>query len=277
MSDLMRIPALFVQNRGESSAKIALTLTSARESVVVRITGGCGFMDDDDAHGLIELYTQAFRSFEGAMLFGGTRMLRRPNFAEILPGITEVAPAIRKQNPNSRVLGVIPRTNDLGLHPSGLLISDEKENDYLTIVHPEQDSALVVQQSVDLGVDTEKEKPEVKETGSIWDAEFQECMRITERLRTYADWKSLTIAYNGGGVTEKEVRATADKGWPILLIRGSGRKTDELINDVEFRRKYAQFVHVCDADLDSFRGSLEGLGVVPKLEHSTTLRIRNFA
>lgn len=37
-----------------------------------------------------------------------------------------------------------------------------------------------------------------------------------------------TIAWNGGPITEKEIMTSAKKGWPTILVKGSGRSTDEL-------------------------------------------------
>jgi hypothetical protein len=240
--------SLFVQNKGEQSSKIALKLTTAKHKIVVRITGGCGDMSPSDAANLIELYKRAFAGFAGAMLFGGTRMVSRSNAEDVVPGITEVAPAIRRDNPDSVILGVIAKTDDLQLDlEKGLVVSQESDREFITIAHPDQDLCLVVQPSVD--------------GSSPWEAEFQECMSITQNLRDFADWRSLLVCYNGGGVTEKELLATAERGWPILLIKGSGRITDRYASDQEFLFRYPN-VAVAKKNFISIREKLIGTGAI---------------
>lgn len=209
-------PSLYVQNEKEDlSTKAALALTVARERFVIRITGGCGNMDGSDTQGMLEMYATAFGShYGGAVIFGGTQMRYIDDFDRIFPGITEVGPMIRKQCPDARVLGVVPKTGDLRVCERGVVVTTEPP--LMTIVHPEQDVCIIVQTSVD------DEAP--------WDAERLLCEKIVDYLQTYAAFKSLLISYNGGGVTEREVSAWALRRWPIMLMQGSGRKTDEMID-----------------------------------------------
>ena len=37
------------------------------------------------------------------------------------------------------------------------------------------------------------------------------------------------VAFNGGGVTWKEIEGSVNRGWHTFLVEGSGRKTDEFI------------------------------------------------
>ena len=235
------VPSLYIQNKGEHSTNLALRLTQARDRFIVRLTGGCGNMSPQDAKGLTDLFAQAFEGFAGAMIFGGTRMLSYPDFKKIKFGITEIPPLIGEKNPDAVTLGVIPRTQELGLSPHGLLVADEKEKGFITIVHPQQDICLVVQISAD--------------NAQTWDAEVDECLEITKNLREFAGWNSLLISYNGGSVTEKEIVKTAQLGWPILLINGSGRKTEEYANNTEFLHKFPN-VHVAENTAKSLKEKL---------------------
>lgn len=236
------IPSLYIQNKREESLNVALKLTKAKSRYVIRVTGGCGYMSEDQADGLYDLYVRSLIGYKGAILFGGTRMVNRKNLETVVPGITEIPPLIRKHCPDSVILGIIPKSGDLQLSMEyGLVVSDDNEEDYITIIHPNQDICVVVQQSVDEGVS--------------WEAEFEECIHITSNLREYANWKSLLISYNGGGVTEKEILKTAKLGWPILLIKGSGKKTDEYANDKEFLMKYPN-VHVVNKNPADMRQKL---------------------
>lgn len=210
-------PSLYVQNEKEDlSTKAALALTKARDRFVIRITGGCGNMDGADTEGMLDMYATAFGShYGGAVLFGGTQMRYIDDFERIFPGITEVGPIIRKQCPDARVLGVVPKTGDLSVCARGVVVTTEPP--LVTIVHPEQDVCIIVQTSVD--------------DVAPWDAERLLCQRIVDYLQRYAGFKSLLISYNGGGVTGREVGAWVLRRWPVMLMKGSGRITDEMIDE----------------------------------------------
>ncbi len=249
-SDFSLAPSLYIKKVGESTSKLELKLTTAVDKVLVRFTGGCGGMSEEDAQGLYGIFTEAFDGFAGGIIFGGTRMLKRGDAEKIVPGITEIPPMIRRKCSRSVILGVVPKSQDLRLSEHGLVVSNEDGNDFFTIIHPEQDQCLVVQQSVDQGVD--------------WEAEFKECIRITEDLKNFAGFQSLLVSYNGGGVTEKEILATAELGWPILLINGSGRKTEEYANNPWFLKKYPNVV-VVEKNAASIRKELISLGVIKRV------------
>ena len=236
------IPSLYVKSKQEDSTKVALRLTKAKSPFVIRLTGGCGYMSDKDAEDLYDLFAESLEGFNGAILFGGTRMVKKNNHQEIVPGITEIVPIIRKNSLQIVTLGVVPKTNDLQISMElGMIVSNEPDSDYITIIHPDQDTCLVIQLSCDCEVP--------------WDAEYEECLRIISSLRDYAGWNSLLIAYNGGGTTEKEILATAKKNWPVLLIKESGRVSGKLANDKDFLKQYPS-VYVADKDADSIRAAL---------------------
>jgi hypothetical protein len=249
MAENAIIPRLYVKSRGEQTTKLALQLTCAPRKHVVRLTGGCGGMSAEDADGLIGLYSRALVGYDGAMLFGGTRMLRTDDPVSTVPGITEIPPAIRTLCPTMVLLGVVPKTADMLLTEHGMVISAEDGKPYFTVVHPTQDIALVVQVSAD--------------DAEVWDAEYEECLRVTEDLRSYAGFGSTLISYNGGTVTRREVLATADRGWPVILIRGSGRVTDELAADRTWLAAHHS-VAVADKDSDALRQALATTGAVPE-------------
>ncbi|MBI4021597.1 MAG: hypothetical protein HY369_05120 [Candidatus Aenigmarchaeota archaeon] len=239
------VPSLYVQRTGEQSVKVALTLTRARDRVVVRLTGGCGAMAAADAAGMADLFCAAFSGFGGAMLFGGTRMVARADPRVVVPGITEIPPLVRAQNP-CVILGVVPKTGDLRLAEIGMVVSDDAAG-YVTIVHPDQDVCVVVQPSAD-GIAT-------------WDDEARVCREIATELRTSAGWQSVLIAYNGGGTTEREIRAWAPHA-PVILIKGSGRAADCLGSDAAFLAAHPQ-VRAVPKDRQALRTALIVCGVLP--------------
>lgn len=236
----------YVVNKGEDSTKFSLTLTRARERMVVRLTGGCGYMSPESADGLYEMFLTAFRGFEGALLFGGTRMLARDDLNRVIPSITEIPPLIKEANPGCEILGVIPKTADLAAVAGiGNVVSDEEK--YYTIAHPYQTSYVLVQDGPDKLVP--------------WETEFEVCRDITSRLRDYAGFGSLLLSFDGGGTTEKEILDLSARGWPVLLIDGSGRKTQEYARNREWLMAHPN-VSVCDNDAASLRAALVELGVV---------------
>ncbi len=247
------VPSLYIENEGEKlSVKVALSLTKAKDTVVVRLTGGCGFMSDEHAQGMFNLFGNVFRGFRGAVLFGGTQMRSRSDPTKVVLGITEIAPIVRELCPDSYTLGVVARQSDLQLTQHGLVVADNPEDPYFTIAHPNQDTCLIVQASVD--------------QKSCWDTEYETCAEIVQHLVTYGGgWRSLLLTYNGGGITEKEILLWAKRAWPVLLIRGSGRTTDRYANDKEFLLAHPH-VHVAELTEMSLRHQLEKLSIVPKTE-----------
>ena len=246
-NQIFSTPSLYIKQWGEQISKPELSLTSASRKVVVRFTGGCGSMSKEDAIGLYDIFVKAFDGFEGAILFGGSRMLKRFDPTEVVPGITEIPPLIKRNCPKSVILGIIPRFQELKISQHGLVVSDETGNDFFTIAHPDQGQCVVVQKSADEGVGV---IPHLKFGG--WEVEYLECQRIISDLISYAKFSSLLVSYNGGKVTEAEIVSTAERGWPVLLINGSGRKSDEYANNRKFLDKYPN-VLVAEKDAESIR------------------------
>jgi len=190
---------------------------------VMRLTGGCGLMTPEDAVGLGNLQealsgkspTESGDAqhprFQGFCLFGGTRMIRKDDPSVIVPGITEVPPAISAFCPDAAMLGVVAKVGHMRYTPHGLVVHGEGSSDYVTIVHPTQTSTVVLQPSAD--------------SLASWDDEAKECINICDALR-HLQWQSLLTVYNGGGVTEREIKRWAmlgkiDPFWRVLLIKGS--------------------------------------------------------
>jgi hypothetical protein len=96
----------------------------------------------------------------------------------------------------------------------------------------------------------------------IWDDEVEFRRYVTHVLRMYGEWRSVLIAYNGGGTTEREVIATADQGWPVILIKGSGRATDKLAEDKSFLRAHPS-VRVCEHSAAALQLELMDLEALP--------------
>ncbi len=217
--------------------------------IAVRITGGCADMSAEDAQGVQELFGKAFEGFRGLLLIGGTRMIKNMNLTDVLFGITEIGPAIRRANPECQVLGVVPRCKDFLFCPDlpALVVRQEWDGELTTIVHPDQDIVIAAATAL-----TKEE---------IWDDEVACCRYVTDTLVTYGGWESLLVAYNGGGTTEREIRSTASRGWPVLLIKGSGRVCDKLAADSQFLTENPT-VHVCERTPAGMREALQHLSAL---------------
>lgn len=249
------IPKLFIKSKGQDLRKLILRLTTAKKKFAIRLTGGCGNLSSEHAEGMYDFFNQALAGYEGALMFGGTRMIMRHDTDVVFPGITEIPYRLKESTcPSILTLGVIPRTEVLGIADFGLLVSDEKPKDgsepkpYVTIVHPKQDIVLVTQVSAD--------------KAEIWDAEVDECHDILNSLKEDGEFGVAVIAYNGGGVTEREIRKTAASGWPMILINGSGGRCDLFSNDEAFLQSHPS-VLVADKTVESFRSCLMKCGALP--------------
>lgn len=260
-------PSLFIQSGVDKSQLFGLNSARDVRHFVLRGTGGCGLMSPQDAVGLRNLELAltgrtaegqtdpSLPRFSGLCLFGGTRMVRKDNPEIIIPGITEVFPSIEKYCDKAAMLGVIAKVGHLRYTQHGIIISDEADSEFCTIIHPTQTSCVLLQPSADMQ--------------ASWDDEFKECVRIVHSLIPLS-WKGLLLAYNGGGVTEKEIRTWAKHGqrnpaWNVLLVKGSGRKCDELANDDKFLADHPT-VHVCENDIDHMREKLVELEALVEVQ-----------
>ncbi|MBY0359699.1 MAG: hypothetical protein K2W82_16980 [Candidatus Obscuribacterales bacterium] len=256
-------PTLFVQTGDDKSQLFGFNfLRNVKDRFILRLTGGCGLMEPSDAIGLQNL-TNALTGwtasgpprnpFAGFCLFGGSRMVYKDDPAKIVPGITEVAPALSKYCPHCVTLGVIVKSGHMRYTPHGILISSEPNKPYATIIHPEQTSCAILQPSVD--------------SKAPWEDEWKECLRICSEVKeTPGDWRGLLVVYNGGMYAKQETLAWAkmskiDPFWRVLLVKGSGRIADELANDADFLAEHSG-VHVCRNNVDHMREKLLELGAL---------------
>jgi hypothetical protein len=241
---------------GGDLSQVIAALGTAPDHHAISITGGTGYADMSSSQGeaINALFAEAFLGFGGALLLGGSRMVRNNDLRDIKYGITETGPAIRAVCPQAFLLGIAPRVQHLAYCRSDQyielvpLIGEDIDRNYKTIIHPQHDMLVYISQRL---------LPDK----SVWDDEVHFRRTISSLLRQYGNWRSLLVAYNGGKTTEQEVRAVAARGWPVLLVRGSGRVTDELINDVVFMREHPS-VHICEHSSESMARALARLGAI---------------
>lgn len=243
--------------KGEPPSAFMSLISAAEQRSIVRITGGCAEMSNEDAQDLEILFREAFQGFGGALLIGGTRMVLTEDMSTIVPGITEVGSAIRRSNPTSVLLGVVGRADSVALdYATGLLVIHRS-----SLTDPTDQSAPRVTTIVQSDMDAVAILGERITKLSIWHDEAVFCARVTEAQRMYGKWDSALVVYNGGGTTEYEARLVADQHWPVVLINGSGRVADKLAGDREFLAQYPNVI-VCDKEADGLHDALVQASVV---------------
>lgn len=192
------------------------------DACIVRITGGCGFMNSAEEERMMS-FAQAFDDYKGVVIGGGTRMIMKDDLSKIRPGVTELLPAIKKISPAAITVGLVPKVegNSMGFLPDGRIAFDSSDKaDYYTIMAHENDVSILVQKSVDKGIK--------------WEDEYRACIHTMHILKTEKQYRTLTFFYNGGMISEMELLDTVKLGWPVVLVRNSGRMCDKFCNDSLF-------------------------------------------
>lgn len=256
MAKARRLGPRILVETGEHERSSKLAFQFAEHGIpdrIIRLTGGCGFMSPEDARKMKALEDALVRCYSGHLLFGGTQMRSIRNPDTIVPGITEVAAAVRRRSNKVRLIGVIPKVNDLQSSPHGTVISvteepEKPDGGHFTVVHPDQEMAIIVQPSVD--------------KSSIWDQERKRCAEVIGSLLERS-WSTLLVVYNGGGVTKREVEHWAELGksdprWQVLLIKGSGRIADEFASNSAFLEEHPT-IHVAECAEESIEERLRDL------------------
>lgn len=246
-----------------------------------RLTGGCGEMTAADAIGMRNLEKalaglvgrsggkgSPHRRFAGFAIFGGTRMLSVHDTSVIVPGITEVFPNIAQYCPGMEMLGIVAgfrymrRVTDDPNLVDKLILKTEKG--FHTIVHPNAARALLLQPDPD--------------NEEVWDDEWKETWRCFRSLHD-CGWQTLNIVYNGGPVTEREIKKWAEWGrrepglWNMLIIKDSGRKATQYASDLEFLSN-SPSIHVCENSTEAIHEKLWQLGALVEAEERKVIPFR---
>jgi hypothetical protein len=230
-----------------------------------RITGGCGEMTAADAVGMRNVeralcgFTKgkrARRHFAGFGIFGGTRMLSVHDTSVIVPGITEIFPNVLKHCPGTEILGIVAGFQHMIRDSQTAGLADKliltRTPNHVTVVHPDPRSVLFLQ------ADPNNEE--------VWDDEYKETFACFRQLHTKG-WQTLNLVYNGGSVTEREIKLWAEWGniepgkWNMLLINDSGRKCTQYAQDKGWLREHP-CVRVAENDVNAINDQLWELGAL---------------
>ena len=216
-------------------AAFALMGTRAERKVALRLGGGCKGMSTDDKASMLAYFRDALQGFSGLIWSGGTR--QTDDDGQLDPMVTDVPGVIAAENPRAVALGTVPRTDMLTLRDDSRLVLDE----WGTAPNPTMSGILIVQNGPDGELD--------------WDGDVNTYIAMMESWRKYGEFTALgLVAWNGGAVTEQEIIKCASKGWPVILVKGSGRVTDEIVaklaaDDPELIAKLPQEFKIIVADI----------------------------
>ncbi len=200
---------LWVMNRtgDQLPTAFALMATTVAHKVCLRVTGGCANMSDSDKAGLVDYFRQACSGFAGLFFTGATRQVKD---GKIDTMITDIPAYLVPENPGSKALGTVPRTGQMSLVEDSRFEVAEGLS-----INPGQAGVVIVQEN--------------PEANAGWNGDLAVYFGLMANLRENAGFSAVgTVAYNGGGVTAEEIMESARRGWPTILIQGSGRKTDEI-------------------------------------------------
>lgn len=204
------VSRILVMERQASDVPTSFALlgTRAAHKVAIRVTGGCGNMGSKDKVEMIEYFRTAFQGFAGVIWSGGTRNVTTDG--QLDPMVTDVPGFVALDNPSCMALATTPRTGMLQLRGDSRFQLDDDG----TLPNPGVAAMLIVQNGAD------------GESG--WDGDLDAYFRLMNQWKSAGGFTTLgVVAWNGGGVTKKEIERSIALGWPTIIVSGSGRAADE--------------------------------------------------
>jgi hypothetical protein len=195
-------------------AAFALLGTRAMHKVAIRVGGGCKGMELLDKEVMLEYALDAFEGYQGVIWSGGNRDIDASGQTNIM--VTDILGVVALENPSCVALGSVPRTAIMTLQDEGRLVL----NEYGSVPNPDQSGVLIVQNGPDGNLD--------------WDGDLKVYFDLMEQWKQYASFSAVGLmTWNGGGITGDEIEGAIKRKWPVFLVKGSGRITDEYVAKVE--------------------------------------------
>jgi hypothetical protein len=183
-------------------------------AVGLRLAGGCSGMSVGDKHGMLSFFGDGLSQFTGLVSSGGTRAI--DSRGQLDPMVTDVPALLAAQSPHGVVaISTVPRTGDLGLVDDSRLVLDESGT---LLPNPGVHMIVLVQSNNGLEID--------------WDGDLNMYFNMFENLVRHGGWRFGMVVYNGGGVTRSEALRAMTLGWPVILVRESGRQADILVREL---------------------------------------------
>lgn len=194
------------------------------EAKVIRYAGGCAGLADELKAAMPGFITESHKGIGKIVAFsGGTistedRNVDGRTVREVTGFAITYIPSLLRAAYGCYAMSTTPRTTQMSLDREfgGLLVTDHDRLDY------RQDRAIVIQHdAVDIPADA------VDWAGDVLPY-LQMMQKWQERGVNCA-----VFGFNGGGATWKELVWAVERNIPVILVRGSGRKTDEFISKFE--------------------------------------------
>lgn len=184
----------------------------------LRITGGCANMEAPDKVDMLAWFSGNLVDFSGFVSSGATREVSADRLLD--PMVTEV-PALLASTGRVTTLSTVPRVGAFQLVDESRLqmFREDEWGGGITCPNPGVHMIVVVQDQMGDQLD--------------WDGDLLAYVELFDTYRRTAGWDFATIVWNGGGVTKTEVKLTARAGWPVILVKGSGRAADEYCNAIK--------------------------------------------
>lgn len=209
-----KVKLLVMDAKEELPSAFALMGTLARNKVALRITGGCKGMSESDKDNMLDFFADAFQGYQGLVWSGATRQVNAKGYVD--PMVTDIPGIIASENEGCVALGTVPRTDIMSLQDDSRLVLDE----YGTAPNPNLSGILIVQKGADGKLD--------------WNGDLDAYFSLMQNWQQYAGFSRLGLcSWNGGAVTEEEIIKAISLHWPVILVRGSGRVTDEIVKKIE--------------------------------------------
>jgi hypothetical protein len=235
------------------------------EQKAVRYAGGCSGLDEKIIAKMEAYFTQAHRGVGRIVAFsGGTfntedRVVGNKTVRTPVGFTTTYVPALLKEIYGCYAISTTPRTAQMTLDSDfgGVILTDGMDR-----VDYRQDRAVVLQ----------KDAADIAE--SDWSKD------VIPYLNLMAAWqkkgvKVAVVAFNGGGVTKKEIYWALERQIPVIAVRGSGRQTDVFIDLFEKGEAFVpdsqgdmvavdpELVSIVSIDdAESFRDALIARGII---------------
>lgn len=191
---------------------------TATDKCIIRIGGGCKGMDDAAKQHMVQFFLKAFDGYRGVLFTGANRGFKSDGEIDLM--VTELAGLIAEANNYQCIaLGSVPRTGVMGIDGdySTFRLS---LNDRYTL-QPNHAANLIIQSSA-ADVNPDYSSPD----GPKWDLDLPAFVEFMSKLQD-AGFNCGWTGWDGGGITRDEAILCAERYWPVLINKNTGRFCNE--------------------------------------------------
>jgi hypothetical protein len=248
-------------NAGERSESLVFEYAHpAIPKQVFRWTGWVGNIGSHQSQ-LPELVS-GFNAANGFHLFSGTQ-IRSLDTGAVIPTIQDVPIAVRKHNPNSVLIGLIPKMEETPLlrQDLGVVMNVNQKAGFYSTLSDDQDLGIVMQPDVN---NPSQRVDEIKESR-------RQCQRLVQK-----GWPATLIVFGGTPTKDSDLklrsveqeivwwaedaRRNPDANINIILLKGSGGVADLYANNTEWLKANPK-VKVVDLEAGKIKSALKELNL----------------